>query len=312
MASIQKKILLAVDGSVSSRAMLDYVGRIQAHLPQLTCCLFHVQRHLSPMLIEEAERDPQTRAQLDGIARRNKDHAERILDQSRDVLIGHGIAPAAIEIVTQPRVLGLARDILVHAETVLYDAIVVGRRGLSAVQKLFMGSLTAKLCQHSEIVPVWVIDGERSQDGYLLAVDGSRNALRVVDHFAFMLAGSRSVHATLLYVAPRFADHCEIDFGEDSKAVATALTRTAHQCLERFAEAAKSRLIEAGFDTKRIDFRRIQKASGIGRAILDTARRQQIGTVVLGRRGSGGAFYSGRVCRYVMEKISGRTFWLVP
>ena len=312
MASNPKKILLAVDGSVHSRSMLDYVGHILADLPGLTCCLFHVQNRLSPMLVEEAERDPQAKAQIDLIARRNKDHAARVLDQSREVLIRHGMAPAAIETVTQPRVLGLARDILVRAETVLYDAIVVGRRGLSGVQKLFMGSLTAKLCQHTEIVPVWVVDGKRAQDGYLLAVDGSQNALRAVDHFAFMLSGSRSARVTLLHVVPRFADHCEIDFDADPRALATVLTRTDHQCLERFAEAAKSHLIQAGFDPQRIDFRQIQRTAGIGRAILDVARRQAMGTGVLGRRGSGGAFYSGRVCRHVLEKGSGRSFWLVP
>jgi nucleotide-binding universal stress UspA family protein len=312
MASIPKKILLAVDGSVHSRAMLDYVGRIQAALPGLTCCLFHVQSRLPPMLVEEAEHDPRAKAQIDGLARRNADQAARILDQSRQVLIRHGLAPDAIETVTQSRVLGLARDVLVRAETVLYDAIVVGRRGLSGVQKLLMGSLTAKLCQHTEIVPVWVVDGDRPQDGYLLAVDGSQNALRAVDHFAFMLTGNGAARATLLHVVPRFAEHCDLDATADFHPAASILTRTDLRCLERFAESARTRLGQAGFSSDRIDFRQIQRTVGIGRAILEVARRQGLGTVVLGRRGSGGAFYSGRVCRHVMEKGSGRAFWLVP
>ena len=46
------------------------------------------------------------------------------------------------------------------AEKGLYDAIVVGRRGLSRAQKTFMGSVSAKLTTHSRVIPVWVVDGD--------------------------------------------------------------------------------------------------------------------------------------------------------
>ena len=312
MAAVPKKILLAVDGSVHSRSMLDYVAHILPHLPALTCCLLHIQSGLSPMLVEEAEHDSEAKARLSAIMRRNEAHGLRILEDSREVLQRHGMAPEAIETVTQTRVIGLARDIIVRAEAGLYDAIVVGRRGLSGLQKLFMGSLTAKLCEHSEIIPVWVVDGDRPQEGFLMAVDGSPNALRAVDHLAFMLTGSRTARVTLVHVVPRFVDHCEIDISDDAPPLETLLSLTAQQCLERFAVAAKSRLVEAGLDPDRIEFRQIKRNMGIGRAILDLARRLGLGTVVIGRRGSGGAFYSGRVCRYIMEKSSRRTFWLVP
>ena len=312
MAAVPKKILLAVDGSVHSRSMLDYVAHILPHLPALTCCLLHVQSGLSPMLVEEAERDPKTKAQLEAVVRRNEAHGRRVLDHSREVLQRHGLAFEAIETTTQPRIIGLARDIIMRAEAAPYDAIVVGRRGVSGLQKLFMGSLTAKLCEHSEIVPVWVVDGDRPQDGFLLAVDGSQNAMRALDHMAFMLTGSRTAHVTLVHVASRPVDHSEIDLNNDEEALETVLTLTGQQVLDRFVAATKSRLVQAGLDPDRIEFRQVKRNAGTGRAILDLARRRGLGTVVIGRRGSGGAFYSGRVCRYVMEKSARRTFWLVP
>jgi nucleotide-binding universal stress UspA family protein len=206
----------------------------------------------------------------------------------------------------------VARDIIIRAETGRFDAIVVGRRGLTGLQQLFIGSLTAKLCEHTEIVPVWVVDGECRNDGFLVAVDGSANSLRAVDHLAFMVSGVPSVPITLLHVIPRFSDHCEIDFEDTAGQAAAVLTRSDQRCLDRFAAKAVDRLKEAGLDSGSIDFKQVNRATGIGRAILEIARRQGLGTVVVGRRGSGGAFYHGRVCRYVMEKSAARTFWLVP
>ncbi len=312
MASIGKKILLAVDGSLHSRAMLDYVARIRAQFPGLSCCLFHVQRSLPQLLVEEAERDPGAKKQLAGIARRNQEHARQVLKESRRILEEAGMPAESIEDATQPRVLGLARDIIVRAETMRYDAIAVGRRGLTGLQQMLMGSLTAKLCEHTEIVPVWVVDGENRNDGYLVAVDGSGNSLRAVDHLAFMLTGIPSARIALLNVVPRFVDHCEIDFNAEAEPAATVLKRSNQQCLDRFAASARNHLEKAGLDPSRIEFIQIEKATGIGRTILDVARRRNFGTVVIGRRGSGGAFYHGRVCRYVMDKATRRTFWLVP
>jgi nucleotide-binding universal stress UspA family protein len=312
MAEIEKRILLAVDGSFHSRIMLDYVLRIRPHLPGLKCCLFHVQRDLPPILVEEAELDPEAKAQLKKISRRNEEHASRVLGDSREMLVRGGIAADAIETITQPRSLGVARDVIIRAETMRFDAIVVGRRGLTSLQKLFIGSLTAKLCEHTEIVPVWVVDGESSNHGFLVAVDGSANSLRAVDHLAFMVTGAPSVPITLLHVVPRFADHCEIDFEDTSGEAAAVLTRSDQRCLDRFAAKAIDRLKQAGLDSGNIHFKQVSRTTGIGRAILEFARRQGLGTVVMGRRGSGGAFYHGRVCRYVMEKSAERTFWLVP
>ncbi|MDD2604966.1 MAG: universal stress protein [Desulfobacterales bacterium] len=312
MAEIEKKILLAVDGSLHSRIMLDYVLRMRRYFPGLKCCLFHVQRDLPLLLVEEAEHDPEAKAQLKAISRRNADHARRVLDDGREMLQRGGMAADAIEAISQPRSLGVARDIIIRAETGRFDAIVVGRRGLTGLQQLFIGSLTAKLCEHTEIVPVWVVDGECRNDGFLVAVDGSANSLRAVDHLAFMVSGVPSVPITLLHVIPRFSDHCEIDFEDTAGQAAAVLTRSDQRCLDRFAAKAVDRLKEAGLDSGSIDFKQVNRATGIGRAILEIARRQGLGTVVVGRRGSGGAFYHGRVCRYVMEKSAARTFWLVP
>ena len=65
-----------------------------------------------------------------------------------------------------PRITGLAPDILNEAQHSRYDALLVGRRGLSKAQELFLGSVSNQLVQHAVNVPLWIIDGrgDRAQD----------------------------------------------------------------------------------------------------------------------------------------------------
>jgi hypothetical protein len=54
-----------------------------------------------------------------------------------------------------------------------YNAIVVGSRKISRLQQVFMGSVSANLVEHSEFIPVWIVDGEVTPDKIMVAVDGS-------------------------------------------------------------------------------------------------------------------------------------------
>jgi nucleotide-binding universal stress UspA family protein len=53
---MQKKILLAVDGSSPSRLAVDYAGRMNGLIQELTVTLFHVQPPISQFLLDEAKR----------------------------------------------------------------------------------------------------------------------------------------------------------------------------------------------------------------------------------------------------------------
>ena len=46
-------------------------------------------------------------------------------------------------------------------------------------------------------------------------------------------------------------------------------------------------------------------------AIVDEAKKENYGTVVIGRRGASKAFFMGSVSRYVLDRFSNRALWLV-
>ena len=308
---MEKKILLAVDGSIHSRHAVHYAVRMSSVVRDFTCTLLHIQPCLSQFLLDEARTDFKAKAELKKVIRRNAEDAQSMLEKYKAQMVRMGIADKRIDVVTQPRLLGLAKDILQRAQEGLYDAIVVGRRGLSRVQKAFMGSVTAKLAEHSRVIPVWMVDGDVTSTRILMAVDGSECSLRAVDHLSFMVGQNPNVTVTLFHVVPRFRDCCVIDFDEKETDVQQVLAQGDKRCIDRFYTHAQKKFREGGIQEKQIEIKVTKRAMNVGKAILDEARKGNYGTVVVGRRGASKAFFMGSVSRYVLDRISNRALWLV-
>ena len=170
---MQKKILLAVDDSIHSRHTVQYAAGMSSLVNDLTYTLFYVQPMISQFLLDEATTDSKSRIELEKVMRKNSEASRNLLEKHKAQMVGLGIKDEHINVVTRPRSLGLAKDILDCAQQGLYDAIVVGQRGLSGVQKAITGSVTANLASHCAIIPLWVIDGD---------VTSSQRILHMMQH----------------------------------------------------------------------------------------------------------------------------------
>ena len=222
-----------------------------------------------------------------------------------------GVNPGHIQVVTQPRKLGSAKDIIEYAQQGHYDAIVVGRRGISRIQETFAGSITANLLEHSRIIPVWVIDGQVTSTRIMIAVDGSESSLKAVDHLSFMTAGNADIEITLFHVVPRFSDFCPIKIEEPTDTIEKILIQGDKRCIDHFHALALQRFKEAGFQDSQIHLKMVECMYNIGSAIVEEARAGDYGTVVVGRRGGGNAFFMGSVSRSVLGKSANCALWVV-
>jgi nucleotide-binding universal stress UspA family protein len=308
---VEKKILLAVDGSIHSRHAVQYAVRISSVVKDFTCTILHVQPSISQFLLDEARTDFKAKAELKKVIRRNAEDAQGMLEKYKAQMVRMGIADKGIDVVTQPRLLGLAKDILQRAQEGLYDAIVVGRRGLSRVQKAFMGSVTAKLVEHSRVIPVWMVDGDVTSTRIIMAVDGSECSLRAVDHLSFMIGQNQNVSVTLFHVMPRFSNYCVIDFDEKETDIQQVIAQGDKRCIDSFYTHAQKKFKEAGIQEKQVEIKVTKRAVNVGKAILDEAKKGNYGTVVIGRRGASKAFFMGSVSRYILDRTSNRALWLV-
>lgn len=157
---MDKKVLVAVDGSRASLMALDYVATMEAAvIPDLWVTLFHVEEAIPHALRGEMEKTPESFRRLKAMEERIAQRTAKVLDSARQRLLDAGLDPAKVEYSRQGRAMGLAKDIVFRGEHGNYDAVVLGRRGLSRVEKMFLGSVTNKVVQHADRVPVWVVGG---------------------------------------------------------------------------------------------------------------------------------------------------------
>jgi len=310
---MKKKILVAVDHSLQALQAIDYVALMDRAIAHSHYTLFHVQPALSQYLTDEAQRKQKARKVLEKTMAANDAKAREILESAAQRMVRKGVDAKRIETVTVPVDIGVANDILAVGNAKPYDAIVVARRGVSSIQKWFMGSVTANLVEHSGIIPIVVVDGVVSSDKILLAVDGSSPALRALDHVTFMLSGHPKTDLQVLHVRPRIQDYCEIDItAEMAQDVETVLISDNQHCMADFRTQAQTVLKKNGFSDDRLHWETIDGKLAAARSILDYAARNGYGTVVMGRSGRSKSMFTGSVSRRLLHKAEETALWVVP
>ena len=308
---MKRKILLAVDDSIYSKYAIVYAAQMASITSRLNYTLFHVQPSVSQYLLDEAKTDFKAKAELKSIMQKNHERALLCLNNYKEQMVRMGIKEDKIDIIAQPKMLGMARDILEHAQKGLYDAICIGRRGLTRLQATFSGSITKKLLQHSQFIPVWVVDGEVKSKKLMAAIDGSESSLRAVDHLCFMLMDNPEIDITIFHVAAKFGDYCEINFNETDAELEKLVIEGDKKCVQSFYNHALKKFKDSGINENRILIKEVKPRMNIGKAIITELAKGNYGTVVIGRRGISRSFFMGKVSEYVIEKIENRALWLV-
>ena len=310
---MHKKILVAVDDSRPSKLALDYAIQMSTMIPDLHYVLLHIQPMVSLILKEEAQTSVSARKKKEEISNRNARLGQSLLDRYRSDMTGGGIAPDRIEVMNRARKLGFAKDIIDVAQEGYYDAIVVGRRGLSGIAKLYSGSVTANILEQSQVIPVWLVDGEAGPGDLMIAADGSEASLRAVDHVSFVMGGDTETSVTLVHVNSNARNTCGIEVQDASDTeLEDIIVRGDKACINQFYSRALKKFTQAGIAEKRVRFKTIEGRIRIGKAIMDYAQKGGYGTLVVGRRGMNKSFFMGSVSRYLINNLSNGALWVVP
>lgn len=310
---MEKKLLIAVDGSASCLRAVDYVGMMEGdRIAQLKVTLFTVMPAIPDFLRREGQADPSSFRRLRSLQDHNHQEAQRVLLQARTRLLGHGLGPEQVEVKAHPRLADAAHDILFQAEQGLYDAVVLGRRGLTKTQELFVGSVTNQVVQHAHRLPVWVVGGRVSSLKVLCAVDGSAGSLKAVDHMAFMLGDNPQCRVTIFHVGLSLKSYCPVDFDPEAlEEMQSELENGDQRCMQGFFHQAQQVLKEGGLEADQVDYLEGQKALSVSGAVLAAARDGGYGTVVLGRSGQGRAKFLGHVSDKVVAGGEDLAVWVV-
>ena len=230
----------------------------------------------------------------------------------KEIMIQEGISESRIEAVIEPIQVGAAKDILNWADKHGHDAIVIARRGLAPGWDFSIGTIPTKVVDYGLEVPVWVVAGESTPMKTMLAVDGSENSLRAVEHLIHIAGGNTDISITLFHVIPYLRHYYSVDIEKSRSYLQLVMSREDERRMKDFYEKAYERLKISGLRTSQINATTCRRSNDISTAIYGEAKAGQHGTVVVGRRGERGAFFSGQIARRLVHTLEDQTLCIVP
>lgn len=307
----KNKILVAVDGSNQSLDAVRYVSKMLA--PQSTdVVLFHVMRK-----IKDAFRDVGTNpafhhkvANISAWETTQGIRMQKFMNEARQVLIDEGYPEDSVFIKSHECEVGVARDIIRESNNG-YRAVVVGRKGMSRLMDIMMGSIAHKLMEKLSNIPVCLVGGTPWAGKLLLALDPSPGAMRVVDHVGDILGGTNTDVALLNVVrTPSLFNH-EMD--DLAPAKQREIYDQAKEEMAPVFEDATNVLIKEGFNQKQISTNIISGVGSRAGTIVEEAKREGCGTIAIGRRGVTTVedFFMGRVSNKVINLARDMAVWIV-
>ncbi len=225
--------------------------------------------------------------------RRQEQRAGELLKKGRDLLLHAGFSTGNVNARFVFSQYGSARDLIQECVKGLFDALILGRRGLSRFEELFLNSVTKTIINEELTFPIWVCQRPgRGRKNVLVAVDGSEPCVQIVDHVGFVAADQPDHSITLVHVAR--------EQGEESE-------------YARYFETALRSLLKNGVARERIQTK-ILFSSNPAQAILQEAESGRYSAVAVGRTGasSPGFFSMGSVSRTLLARLEGAALWVSP
>lgn len=214
------------------------------------------------------------------------------LVEARKRLVEAGFSPDEIESRCSPRAFSRSMDIIQEGERGLYDAVVMGRRGIEGLEVLMDESVSKQMLKDDTGCPVWVCrmpDPKRT--GVLLCLDGSEPGFRMADHVGFILEQEPRHTVTLFHV------NREGEPGADTEAM--------------FARARRQ-LAANNVGEDRV-VQKVGEGTGVARAILEETEAGGYAAVATGGTGSGQTMlqrlFLGSVCSELLRRLSGAVLW---
>ena len=296
MAEDRIRILLAVDGSNQAFEAARYVSHLFAP-NRIDVVLFHVTTQI-PESFWDIEEDPASmleEAPPGASEHQQGQEIQALMERARQLFLDRGVPEDAVKVKIQERQVGIARDIIYESERD-YNAVVLGRWGMSLLKDFLWGSIANKLLGRLTHVPLCVVGGTPHVGKILVGLDASEGAMRAVDYVGTMVSTYLKI---TLYHAVRALD-------ED-------ISHKAAEAMKSVFEKATSRLEIAGFRRNQITTKTAIGVLSRAGALIHYALTGGYGTIVVGRRGLSEVeeFPMGRVSNKVIHMARELAVWVV-
>jgi len=288
---MEKHLLLTVSEHRSSLYGARFLAGFFENKKVVRLTLFYTIPR--PPAVWTGEKTRAKMAEQEDMARKNEAKGKKALKEAKKEVVGLGFSEDKVEIRLQARQFSRVRDILDEAEKGLYDAVVLGRRGLNWFEEAFDESVTRELLEtHKHPCPIWVCrrpDPERK--GVLLCLDGSEASYRMADHVGFILSNEQRHPVKILVVK----------------------NRNLKESPDVIIARGRELLSKGKVPNVRISGSAVS-ASNVAKAILKEADSGHYAAVALSRRGKEMGFmdkvFFGSVSNTVFKEIEEEALWV--
>ncbi len=307
---MNKKLLVAIDGSAYSSNSLDYLIRLFNNDQSISFHLFSVVSASSGDQNWMYEVDPLRKHSP--ATERKRITAERYLRDAKARLIRNGFDENEITFSAETTSAQIATSIHHEANRGIYDALVIGRRGIGKVGEMLLGSVSAHLVDTCHEVPLWIIDGEITSSRFLLAVHTMPKSLLAADHLGYIVQAYPEAEV-MLY-------HSRILFRREPKVSLEELHQQwSKEWCDKYLDpdnylfyAHSQVLKDNGVHKKCITQLPMRTELDASRDLIKQAKKHKCGTIVVGRRPRGsekGIF--GGVSDRTLGQAQNLALWLV-
>ncbi|BBD06774.1 universal stress protein [Desulfovibrio ferrophilus] len=217
------------------------------------------------------------------------------LEKARQLLCGKGFGAGHMEAKIVFKRYSKIMDIILESEKGLYDALVLGRRGLTRLEEAFGSSVSRGVLEKHVGAPLWICRNvEEGRKNVLLCVDGSTSSLAMADHVGFMLEHEPRHDVTMLSIVPKNGDE-------------------GRRQAEKALEGSMAALLDNNLSEERISAR-IVESRKISETILEEADAGRYAVVAMGRTGVGqGRFprlFMGSASDTIYQQLEGAALWV--
>jgi nucleotide-binding universal stress UspA family protein len=307
---MEKKILVAVDGSPYSLNSIDYLARLFKEDPTITLHLHAVVSEAGSGQNWMYEVDPLR--EHSPLTERRRITAEKFLRDAISRLVRNGFSEQRVTLAAEVSQLQAAAAIHHEASRGIYDALVIGRRGMGKMSEMFFGSVSSYLIDRCHDVPLWIIDGEVTSNRYLLAVLCKPQSLLAADHLAY-IAGSHPEAEVLLYHSSALFGAEETAAPEDFHKIWGKEWCDQYLDIENYLFYAHAQVLkDHGMAAKRITQLKMEWNLNVSRDLIRQAKKNNCGTIVIGRRPREAAKgLLGGVSDRALSQAQNLALWLV-
>jgi nucleotide-binding universal stress UspA family protein len=289
---LERHLLVTVSEQQSALHGVRYAGHFFSNKESLRLTLFYTAPR-GPV-VWEGERSFLTQTEIQQQAEQYKARGRRAIENAKSVLHELGFRREQIAVKLAIRFQSKAMDIIREGENGLYDAVVLGRRGLSWLEEAFDESVSKGILKEEVQFPIWICRRPRPERrDVLLCVDGSEAAYRMADHVGFILAPELRHRVTILQVM---------------KTGTTQANGLGHVFVK-----SKEILMSNNFPPELIQTS-VVEASNIARAVLKKAKQGNFAAVATGRTGGGKGLlknlFMGSVSTALFREMEGAALWV--